>query len=124
MAASDNTCDLLEQSLIDIVVESWRYSRLFAKVVGKLDAGEGNRYLNQMRYFQKKVEESIEASGFKLVNVEGQLYDAGVAASALNLDDFVEGDQLVVDQMLEPVILRADGSLRREGSVLLRKEVL
>lgn len=124
MAISDNTCDLLEQSLIDIVVESWRYSRLFAKVVGKLDAGEGSRYLNQMRYFQKKVEESVEASGFKLVNVEGQLYDAGVAASARNLDDFVEGDKLVVDQMLEPVILRVDGSLRREGSVLLRKAVL
>lgn len=29
----------LEQSLIDIAVESWRFSRLFARVVNKLDAG-------------------------------------------------------------------------------------
>ena len=46
----------LEQSLIDIAVESWRFSRLFGKVVGKLDAGESGRYINQIRYFQKKVE--------------------------------------------------------------------
>ena len=73
----------MEQSLIDIAVESWRFSRLFGKVVGKLDAGESGRYINQIRYFQKKVEESLDSNGLKLVNVEGQPYDAGMAASAL-----------------------------------------
>ena len=72
----------MEQSLIDIAVESWRFSRLFGKVVSKLDAGESGRYANQLRYFQKKVEESLESSGLKLVNVEGQPYDPGMAASA------------------------------------------
>jgi hypothetical protein len=77
----------MEQSLIDIAVESWRFSRLFGKVVSKLDAGESGRYVfaNQLRYFQKKVEESLESSGLKLVNVEGQPYDPGMAASALNV---------------------------------------
>ena len=75
----------MEQSLIDIAVESWRFSRLFGKVVGKLDAGESVRYINQIRYFQRKVEESLDSNGLKLVNVEGQPYDAGMAASALNL---------------------------------------
>jgi hypothetical protein len=78
----------MEQSLIDIAVESWRFSRLFGKVVSKLDAGESGRYINQIRYFQKKVEESLDSNGLKLVNVEGQPYDAGMAASALNLGDF------------------------------------
>lgn len=110
----------LEQSLIDIAVESWRFSRLFGKVVSKLDAGESNRYLNQLHYFQKKVEESLDSNGLKLVNVEGQPYDAGMAASALNMDDFAADDQLIVDQMLEPIIMGPNG-LRREGSVMLRK---
>ena len=60
----------MEQSLIDIAVESWRFSRLLGKVVSKLDAGEPSRYANQLRYFQKKVEESLESNGLKLVNVE------------------------------------------------------
>lgn len=110
----------MEQSLIDIAVESWRFSRLFGKVVSKLDAGESTRYLNQLRYFQKKVEENLDSSGLKLVNVEGQPYDTGMAASALNLGDFGPDDALLVDQMLEPIIMGPDG-LRKQGTVMLRK---
>ena len=110
----------LEQSLIDIAVESWRFSRLFGKVVSKLDVGESTRYLNQLRYFQKKVEESLDSNGLKLVNVEGQPYDAGMAASALNLGDFGPEDVLLVEQMLEPIIMAPKG-LRKQGTVMLRK---
>ena len=110
----------LEQSLIDIAVESWRFSRLFGRVVSKLDAGESSRYANQLRYFQRKVEESLDASGLKLVNVEGQPYDPGMAAAALNLADFGPEDSLLVDQMVEPIIMGSEG-LRKEGTVMLRK---
>lgn len=112
--------DQFEQSLVDMAIESWRFSRLFARVVSKLDAGESSRYLNQMRYFQKKVEESLDVIGFKLVTVEGLPYDTGVAASAINLDEFAADDHLIVDQMLEPIVMGPNG-LRREGSVMLRK---
>lgn len=112
--------ELLERSLIDIASESWRFSRLFGKVVSKLDAGESNRYVNQLRYFQRKVEDSLDTSGLKLVNVEGQPYDAGIAASALNLGDFGPDDLLLVDQMIEPIIMGPNG-LRKQGTVMLRK---
>lgn len=113
----------IEQSLIDVAVESWRFSRLFGKVVGKLDAGEVGRYVNQIRYFQKKLEESLAAHGFRLVSVEGQTYDMGMAASALNLGDFGCDDVLLVDQMLEPIIMGPNG-LRKQGTVMLRCVVL
>lgn len=110
----------LEQSLIDIAVESWRFSRLFSKVVSKLDAGEAGRYVNQVRYFQKKVEAGLEAAGLKLVNVEGHPYDVGMAVSALNLGDFEPDDVLLVEQMLEPIIMGSDG-LRKQGTVMVRR---
>lgn len=109
-----------EQSLIDIAVESWRFSRLFGRIVAKLDVGDSGRYANQLRYFQKKVEESLEASGLKLVNVEGQPFDPGMAAAALNMADFGPDDVLLVDQMLEPIIMGPNG-LRKQGTVMLRK---
>lgn len=112
--------DQLEQSLIDIAVESWRFCRLFARVVDKLDAGEAGRYVNQLRYFQKKVEESLDASGLKLVNVEGHPFDIGMAASALNIGDFEPDDVLFVDQMVEPIIMGVEG-LKKQGTVMLRK---
>lgn len=110
----------MEQSLIDMAVESWRFARLFSRVVSKLDAGESSRYVNQLRYFQNKLEESLDANGLKLVNIEGQPYDPGMAASALNVGDFGPDDELLVDQMVEPIIMGPEG-LRKQGTVLLRK---
>ena len=113
----------LEGSLIDIAVESWRFSRLFSRVLDKLDAGESGRYVNQLRYFQKKVEGSLESSGLKIVDVEGQIFDAGMAASALNIGDFGPDDELLVDQMVEPIIMGPEG-LKKSGTVMLRKVYL
>lgn len=110
----------LERSLIDMAVESWRFARLFGRLVSKLDAGEGSRYVNQLRYFQKKLEDSLETSGMKIVNVEGQPFDPGMAASAINIGDFGPDDVLLVDQMVEPIIMGSEG-LRKQGTVMLRK---
>jgi hypothetical protein len=85
-----------------------------------LDAGEGSRYLSQQRYFQKKISESLEDVGLKLVNVEGQVYDPGIAATALNLEDFAPHDVLMVEQMVEPIIMDANG-LCRSGTVMLMR---
>ncbi len=110
----------LEGSLIDVAVESWRFSRLFARAVSKLDAGETGRYINQLRYFQRTLEDSLGAAGLKLVNVEGQAFDPGIAASALNLGDFEAEDVLLVDQMVEPIIMGPEG-LKKQGTVMLKK---
>jgi hypothetical protein len=109
-----------EQSLIDIAIESWRFSKLFGRVITKLDAGEANRYVNQMRYFQKKVEESLNATGLKIVNVEGHPFDPGMAASPLNIEDFEADESLLVDQMIEPIIMGPDG-IKKHGTVMLRR---
>ena len=120
MEPTQNNSDVLFKSLIDISVESWRFSRLFARLISKLDAGEGARYISQYRYYLKRLEENLESAGLTLVNVEGQPYDPGVAASALNIEDFGAHDVLVVEQMIEPIIMSSEGLVRR-GTVMLRK---
>jgi hypothetical protein len=122
MSETDRPLAQVENSLIEIAIESWRFARLFSRLITKLDAGESNRYVNQLRYFQRKVEESLDAAGLRLVNVEGEVFDPGMAASALNLGDFGPHDTLQVDQMVEPIIMGPNG-LRKQGTVLLRRAV-
>lgn len=117
---SANNPEKLEGSLIDIVIEGWRFARVFTRLINKVDAGECARYINQVRYFQKKLEENLEAGGLKLVNIEGQIFDSGMAASALNIGDFGPDDVLVVDHMIEPIIMGTNG-LRKQGTVMLKK---
>lgn len=112
----------LEKALMEVAIESWRLSKLFIRAISKLDAGDGSKYASQLRYFQKRIEESLESGGLRLVNLEGQPFDAGMAASALNGGDFGPDDVLVVDQMVEPIVMGKDG-LKREGTVMLRKVV-
>ncbi|HAW2419349.1 TPA: hypothetical protein JLP58_004150 [Escherichia coli] len=117
---SANNPEKLEGSLIDIVIEGWRFARVFTRLINKVDAGESARYINQVRYFQKKLEENLESGGLKLVNIEGQIFDSGMAASALNIGDFGPDDVLVVDHMIEPIIMGTNG-LRKQGTVMLKK---
>ena len=112
--------EALSNSLMDIAVESWRFGQVFDRILSKLDAGEQSRYQNQFRWFQKRIEESMDSAGLRIVNIEGQAFDPGVAASALNLDEFGADDQLVIDQMIEPVIMGPNGLLR-SGTVMLRR---
>lgn len=120
MSETSETSDQPERLLIDMAIESWRFSRLFARIITKLEASEASRYVNQLRYFQKRIEENLDAAGLRLVNVEGQLYDPGMAASALNIGDFEADDELLVDQMVEPIIMGPNG-LKKEGTIMLRK---
>ena len=113
----------LEKSLIDIAVESWRFAKLFNRLLTKLDAGEGARFVNQYRYYLKRLEDNLEQAGLRLVNVEGHPYDPGIAATAVNIGDFGPDDHLLVDQMIEPILMGREG-LVKAGTVMLRKAEL
>jgi hypothetical protein len=108
------------QILIDLAVESWRFARLFGRVVTKLDASEAPRFTNQLRYYLKCLDDQLAAAGFRIVNLEGQLYEPGIAASALNIGDFAPDDRLIIDQMMEPIVMSAEG-LVRSGAVMVQK---
>ena len=102
----------LEKMVIDMAIESWRFAKLFARITSKMDLTEANRYSNQLRYFQKRLDDSLQVIDMKLVSLEGQLYDPGMAASPLNIADFGPEDKLLVDQMLERLIMGPNGIVK------------
>lgn len=108
------------KALIDVSIEGWRFARIFGRLISKLDAGEAPRYANQARYFLKKIDDGLEGFGLRIVNLEGQPYDTGMAVSALNIADFGPDDVLFVEQMVEPVVMGPDG-LVRGGTAMLAK---
>jgi len=117
------TQEIMIQSVISLAVESWRFGKVFDRLLTKLDAGEQSRYKNQFRWFIKKVEEALEQADLRIVNVEGHLFDPGMAATPLNIEEFDANDTLMVDQMIEPIIMGKEG-LIKTGTVTLRKVML
>ncbi len=112
--------EAMRNAVISMAVESWRFGRVFDRLLTKLDAGEQNRYKSQFRWFIKKVEEALEQAELRIVNVEGHPFDPGMAATPLNIEEFDTKDALMVDQMLEPIIMGEEG-LIKTGTVTLKK---
>lgn len=120
MAETAKPPEELQKSIITMAVECWRFSRSYQRLLLKLDAGEGSRYLSQLYWFVKKLDDALEQAGLHMVNVEGQPFDPGMAATPLNIEDFEANDTLEVEQMLEPIIMSKAG-LVKTGTVILRK---
>ena len=108
----------LIKSLIDIASEAWRFRRVFERAMAKLDAGDSSRYLSQFSWFIKKVDSALESAGLRIVNVEGHIFDVGMAVTPLNIDDFDSTDNLFIEQMVEPIIMDGE-SIMKTGIVIL-----
>ena len=119
-ASTSKNAEVMQNSLTTIAMEAWRFGKVFERVLMKLDAGEQNRYVGQLRWFIKKIEESMAEAELRIVNIEGHPFDPGIAATPLNIEDFDAEDSLVVDQMLEPIIMGKNGILKT-GTITLRK---
>ena len=108
------------EALIDIAVESWRFSRTFESLLKKSSLEEQRKYEGKLIWFQKKLNEALEKSDVRLVNLESKKYDLGMAVKAINLDDFNESDNLYIDKMLEPIVIGENGVIRI-GTVTLER---
>jgi len=118
--ASDSDVEVVKRAFLKVAIESWRLIRVYERAFSKLDANEQARFVSQIRYFLKQLDDCLSEVGYKMVNLEGHPFDPGMAATAINLADFSPGDALIVEQMIEPVIMNENG-LVKMGTVLLRK---
>lgn len=109
------------RALQTVAKEAWRLERACDRLLPKLPAMEQRRFEGHLRWFRKQLDGSLEDAGMRLVSIEGQLFEAGTAATALNIEDFSPGDELVVDKMIEPIVMTSDGDVLQMGTVTVRK---
>jgi hypothetical protein len=69
--------DQTVNSLVDLAIEAWRFQKLFGKALNKLDPTDAARFVNQHRFFLRKIDQNLETAGLRLVNLEGQPYEDG-----------------------------------------------
>lgn len=112
----------LQESLITIASEFFRFQRVFEKVLSKLEIEEQGKYKGQFSWFSKKVDRALENADLRIQNVEGQLYDPGMAITPLNIDELDPDDPLYVEQMIEPIIMQGDSVCKIGTAILGRVE--
>ena len=108
----------LQNSLIIIGSELFRFQRVFEKAVSKLEMDDQSKYISQYAWSSKKVIKALEDANLRVLTLEGQPYDPGMAVTPLNIDDFEVNDDLYVLQMIEPIIMQDDNVIKT-GTVIL-----
>ena len=119
----DESADGYKEAIIKLATESWHFTTVYQRMLTILDASEHRKYTSQLRWHIKKMEESLEEGGLRIVNVEGQPYDPGMAVTPVNIEDFDADAPLVVNRMLEPIIMEGT-TLAKMGKVTLKRRII
>jgi hypothetical protein len=119
---SENTNLIIDDNFVEFIVELWRLPKMFNKLIGKMDLDEQKRYNSQFAWFNKKAIEFIQNKGIVISAPEGMPFDVGMPVTPLNIADFDKNDELIIDQVIEPVIMHNEKILKT-GTVTLKKEI-
>jgi len=93
-------------------------------IMEKLNVSDISRFESKCRYFSKEVEKALRKSGFRLIDTDefiGKPFDIGMAVKPININSFDEYDELIIDQMIEPIIMEGE-MIARVGTVKLRRK--
>ena len=107
---------------INFIIESWKFSNTVDKMMDKLSDLEKKRYKSRLVWYKKQLCNTLSGCGYKFVDMSNSPYDAGMALTPLNIDEFTKDDALVVDYIIEPIIMDLEGNIVRTGTAMLRRK--
>ena len=107
---------------INFIIESWKFSNTIDKIIDKLNESEKKRYKSRLLWYQKQLTNTLNGFGYKFVDMSNSPYDTGMALTPLNIDEFSQNDDLIVDYIIEPIIMDSKGNIVRTGTAMLRRK--
>ena len=111
------TAELIK-CLVSIESELFRFEKTYNRLLTKLEPKDINKYLSQFNWFKKSVTKALQQSGLACVDLTNQEYDAGMALTPLNLEDFESDDKLYIQEMIQPIIM-LDENVIQAGTAIL-----
>ncbi len=112
----------MRENLAELAIESWRLSKAFESLLSKSDPIEQRKHQGKLSWFNKKLFKTLEEADLKIINLVDQPYEIGAAVNPININEFMQTDELEIEQMIEPIVMWNEKVLRT-GTVLLRKRI-
>jgi hypothetical protein len=106
--------------LARLAVEYWKLLRSFERIVESAPLDARTRLSAQVRYAANRLEGLLLDANMKVVSFDGVAFEVNLPAIAINGEDLVGLDNLVVEQTIEPAIV-SDMTVLLMGKVLLEQ---
>lgn len=111
----------LYNNFIKIILESWRLKKSFERAVALMEVKEQKKNLSKIKWFDNVLNEVLSNCKLKIVNFEGEPFSSGIPATAVNIEDFDNDEELYVKQTIEPTIIDENAVIVHSGSIILEK---
>lgn len=110
----------LIQALSSIAIEEYRLGSVLEAIFGKLSLDDKQRYMSQFSWHSKRVKRILDSVDISIIDFSGQTFDPGLPIIPINIDEFEKNDELRIEQMLEPVVMKS-GDVLKTGTAILGK---
>lgn len=107
-------------TLAHLAVEYWKLLKAFERTIGRLPQEHVARSTAQLRFSAGKLDSLLKDGGLNLVTFEGQKFEPNIPATALNVDDFTDGEILTIETTVEPAVVENMNVLLL-GKVVLKR---
>ena len=107
------------RTLAYLAVEYWKLLRAFERTIDRLPHEHVAKTAAQLKFSARKLDSLLGEGGLNLVTFDGQKYEPNLPATALNADDFTDGEQLTVETTVEPAVVE-DMTVLLLGKVVLK----
>ncbi|WAP70058.1 hypothetical protein [Jiella pelagia] len=108
------------RSLGALAIEYWKLCGAFERAIALAPEGQRGRLESQARYASERLGAILGNHDMSVVDFDGRTFEVGLAAVAVNVDEFSADDVLVVERTLEPAVVIGTTPLA-SGRVYLRK---
>ena len=110
----------MKDSFIDLAIESWKLSKVTDELTKKVNFEDQRKYARKISWFNDKLESVLNESNIRFVILENQKFDTGMPVKALNIEEFTRNENLMISNMLEPIVMNGD-NIERTGIVMLKE---
>jgi hypothetical protein len=106
--------------LAEFAVEHWKLLRAFERTIGRLPCEHAAKAAAQLRFSAGKLESLLKEGGLNLVTFEDQKFEPNMPATAINVDDFDDGELTIIEITIEPAVIQ-NMTVLHWGKVMLKK---
>lgn len=107
-------------TVAQMAVEYWKLLKAFERTIGRLSHEHKAKTIAQLRFSSGRLDSLLKEGELNLVTFDGQKFEPNLPATALNADDFAEGDILMIETTVEPAVVE-DMNVLLMGKVVLKK---
>ena len=109
-----------DMTLARLAVEYWKLLKAFERTIGRLPHEHVAKTTAQLRFSASRLDSLLMEGGLVLVTFDGQKFEPNISATALNVDDFADGETLIIESTVEPAVVENMNVLLM-GKVMLKK---